>query len=264
MIYVKMIGHNYIFELKEIIFQYFHKDSIKFLHEEDCFNVGRDYLIIIAIEKKYDYYDVYTVIEIEGKEITKSKEQIPNIINSEKEVLYKLKVTLYNAMKSGFGHILPWGILTGIRPSKIVHKLIDQGYDENKIITTLNNHYLLSKEKTDLLINVVKNQRDIIYPIKKKSISLYIGIPFCPSRCIYCSFLSSVLEKDKGILKEYLDSLFFEIKEISKYIQKNNLKIETIYIGGGTPTILNQEELNSLLYLIAQEINIKNIKVPIP
>ena len=73
MIYVKMIGHNYIFELKEIIFQYFHKDSIKFLHEEDCFNVGRDYLIIRAIEKKYDYYDVYTVIEIEGKEITKVK-----------------------------------------------------------------------------------------------------------------------------------------------------------------------------------------------
>ena len=61
-------------------------------------------------------------------------------------------------MKSGFGHILPWGILTGIRPSKIVHKLIDQGYDENKIITTLNNHYLLSKEKTDLLINVVKTK----------------------------------------------------------------------------------------------------------
>lgn len=262
MIYVKIIGHNFIYELKEMILQYFHKGNIVFLDKDDKQDLKNVYLIRIVLEKRNDGNIVYTKIEMNGKEIAKSEIRLTNnyFLQNKKITLQKIKMTLYHAMKDGFDHILPWGVLTGIRPGKIVHKLIDQGFSKDEILNLLKNNYLLSKDKADLLMNVAENERDIIYPICKKTISLYIGIPFCPSRCIYCSFLSFVLTKDRSILEKYMDTLKFEIKRIANYIKDHNLHVKAIYIGGGTPTILNTGELKSLLYTIGQELNLKDVK----
>ena len=167
---------------------------------------------------------------------------------------------MYLAIKNGFNRILPWGILIGIRPSKIVHKLIDEGKTDEEISYILKTDYLISEQKILLLMDVTKYERNIIYPINKNKISLYIGIPFCPSRCVYCSFLSSVLGKDRSILKKYLKALNYEIKKIGEYIGKKCLDVESIYIGGGTPTILDSYELKELLCTINKEININTVK----
>lgn len=265
MFYIKIKGHPFENEIREMMLQYFHGENIKVLGEIETKYTNRDYLITSAMEEKNNYYIIYTLVEKDGQQISKEECKVPNPLLYNKKIKNKLikrklKVTLYYAMKSGLNRILPWGILTGIRPTKIVHKLINEGNTDEKIIDILKKEYLLSDKKAILLMNVTKYERDIIYPTDKNKVSLYIGIPFCPSRCIYCSFLSSVLGENRDILKEYLKVLKFEIREIGEYIDKNNLGIESIYIGGGTPTILNSFELNELLYTIEKEINLDQVK----
>lgn len=140
----------------------------------------------------------------------------------------------------------PWGILTGVRPSKIYHYLRDQGYSTDEIKRKLKEHYLLSPEKVLLLTEVGEVQRPWLEPTGKK-LSIYIGIPFCPTKCLYCSFASYPLETHAHLLKGFLEALYFEIEEIGKAFQKTGYSLASIYIGGGTPTVLNHLQLRTLL-----------------
>ncbi|MBQ7266614.1 MAG: coproporphyrinogen dehydrogenase HemZ [Firmicutes bacterium] len=142
---------------------------------------------------------------------------------------------------------LPWGILTGVRPAKIFTEFYESGMAEEDIRTLLKEKYLVEDYKLSLMEEVSKNERQILKKGEGK-VGIYIGIPFCPTRCLYCSFTSYPLSqygKKKGA---YLDALEKEIVFSSKYIRDKN--IESIYIGGGTPTSLDEEELERLLYLV--------------
>jgi oxygen-independent coproporphyrinogen-3 oxidase len=265
MYYIKIQGHPFENEIREMMLQYFHGENIKILKDYKSIYTNEDYVITSAMKEKSNYYIIYTLIEKDGQKISKEELQVPIPLLctktiKDKLIKRKLKITLYYAMKIGFNRTLPWGILTGIRPTKIVHKLINEGITDEKIIGILKSNYLLTHKKAILLMDVTRYERDIIYPTNKNKIGLYIGIPFCPSRCIYCSFLSSVLGKNRDILKEYLEALKVEIREIGEYINKNNINIESIYIGGGTPTILNSNELKELLSTIEKEIDINQVK----
>src|SRR5690554_2818592 len=265
MFYIKIQGHSFKNEIREMMLQYFHGENIKILGETEPIYTNKDYLITSGLEKEKNYYILYTLIEKNGQKVSRYDLRVPISLIFNKEIKdrlikRKLKITLYYAMKIGFNRILPWGILIGIRPTKIVHKLIDKGNTDEEIISVLKRDYLLTDKKALLLMDVSKYERDIIYPIDKDKISIYIGIPFCPSRCIYCSFLSTVLGNDRSILKKYLNMLNYEIREIGKYINKRNLDIDSIYIGGGTPTILDSYELKELFSTIQKEINVKKVK----
>ncbi len=140
---------------------------------------------------------------------------------------------------------LPWGILTGIRPGKIVHSLKDKGLDDSSIYSILSERYLMEDEKIDLLLEIVNKERTFIYPLDNEKYSIYVGIPFCPSKCLYCSFTSYVEENYKDYFEPYIDKLLYELRETSKYLNKD--KISTIYIGGGTPTSLPNNLMDKLL-----------------
>ena len=256
MIYIRLQGHLYEYDIKEMLRQYFPKENIQTI--EDLNKTNKNSIIIInGLGVKKDYYQFYTMIQRDNQIISKEIIQLSApFFESDKEKQKwekrKLKSTLYNSMKKEFSKSLPWGILTGIRPSKIVHKLMDEGKKEKNIVDILKSEYLLSDQKIELLMNVARQERDIIYPIDKNKISIYIGIPFCPSRCVYCSFLSSTIQKDRTILKKYLKALHYEIREIGKYINEQSLTIECVYIGGGTPTVLDASELKELLDILDQ------------
>lgn len=153
---------------------------------------------------------------------------------------------------------LPWGILTGIRPVKIVTGLMEKGQDEAYIRDYLKKTYSVSEEKIDLSLHIAKNELNILKDIDyKNGYSLYIGIPFCPSTCAYCSFTSYSITKYQNIVDSYLEALFKEIDFTSNKFKYK--KLNTVYIGGGTPTSLNAVQLDALLSKIKSSFDLSDL-----
>lgn len=155
-------------------------------------------------------------------------------------------VLLYRLLSKAYGRVLPWGILTGVRPIKLFSKLaLEKGVGEAERYFT--DTLLVSEEKTRLSRLVFDNQREILSRSDKRSFSLYVSIPFCPSRCNYCSFVSQSIEKAKKLIEGYLPLLLSEIRYTSQIARELDLRLESVYIGGGTPTTLSAEQLDILL-----------------
>lgn len=146
----------------------------------------------------------------------------------------------------------PWGILHGVRPTKIVHKFIDRGFFKTEIIERLKNDYAVSDKKANLIADLAFKQRSFLATSTFRQVSVYIGIPFCLSKCLYCSFPSYVLPK-QDILKGFLQILKKDIMNAYESIKKHNLIVQSIYIGGGTPTSLPNEEFENLLKLVHEK-----------
>ncbi len=163
-----------------------------------------------------------------------------------KETKNALKQHLYALLKEGTGRELPWGTLTGIRPTKIPMKLMEEGQTDEEIFKYMKDTYFATDEKIQLSIDIAKRERELLSKIDyENGYSLYIGIPFCPSTCLYCSFTSYPLGMWKNRVDEYLDALEKEIAfTATKFYHK---KLNSIYIGGGTPTTLNAQQLDRLI-----------------
>ncbi len=158
---------------------------------------------------------------------------------------------VYQAGKELAGKDIPWGILTGIRPSKIGAELLSR-YSYGKARDILINKYLLTEKKAELVLSVAKNEMKILSSYGDDTCSLYVSIPFCPTRCEYCSFISYATPKLFQLIPSYLEKLCTELKEKAEIIKKTGKRLVTIYIGGGTPTTLAAEQLKILLQTIKE------------
>lgn len=189
----------------------------------------------------------------------------PYVGKETKQKLY-LKRGLYVLLSQVTGHKPPWGTLTGIRPSKILHRLIDKGYTIKESEGSLGELYLMREDKAQLLGEVVSIQEPFVQRMKANPnfIALYIGIPFCPTRCSYCSFPAYSLQKSREALHKYLKALGEEIRVTGEWMREEGLVADSIYIGGGTPTILNNSEIRSLIILIGQNIPTINSSLALP
>jgi len=141
-----------------------------------------------------------------------------------------------------------WGILTGIRPMKLYHKYRQEGYSSQDSITQLMEDYRVSREKSELLSKIASIQLRAVpdlYELREE-VSIYIGIPFCPTKCAYCTFPAYAIHRKSGRVESFLDGLHEEIREMGKWLTKKDMKITTIYFGGGTPTSIEAEEMDAL------------------
>nr|WP_315101152.1 coproporphyrinogen dehydrogenase HemZ [uncultured Catonella sp.] len=175
--------------------------------------------------------------------------------------LYKneLKKVLYNILKEYTDNELPWGTLTGIRPTKIACDYIEAGKSEEEVRNFYNEQYLCGEEKTELSIEIAKKENELLQKLDyKNGYSIYIGIPFCPTTCLYCSFTSYPIGGYKKKVGEYLQALFKEINFASTILPHK--KLTTVYIGGGTPTALSAEELELLLDYINMKFPMSSVK----
>ena len=147
-----------------------------------------------------------------------------------------------------------WGALIGVRPTKIVRRFLNMGLSYGKIKEILKNIYFVSEEKIALLMDISERQEKYL---NKDTIGIYIGIAFCPTKCSYCSFPAYLLKgRYRERYNEYIAALYREIKEIGKLTEELGLKVNTIYIGGGTPSILSETEISNLLGTIVQNYNL--------
>ena len=153
---------------------------------------------------------------------------------------------------------VPYGIMHGVRPTKIIHRWLRNNFavtshgviDSDKIARRLRADYLTSYEKSLLLTEVALRQLPILNSSDTKTVSVYVGIPFCVTRCLYCSFPSNVLPKDEKVA-EFMKVLSRDIDAAAAEIQRYNFKVQTIYVGGGTPTSLPAKFFNQLLEKIS-------------
>lgn len=165
---------------------------------------------------------------------------------------YTLKKELLILLQKKNEKIIKWGILNSMRPSKFFLNLLLEGKKEAEIEGILEKNYLVSKEKISILLSVIKREEKIIkkYNLLDNNIAdIYIGMPFCPTRCLYCSFTSNIYNNNP-YKDNYLKLLVEEINIIGDFIEKNNKKIKNVYFGGGTPTSVSDKEFYIVLEAI--------------
>ena len=158
-----------------------------------------------------------------------------------------IKYALYQLLVKLTGRTLPWGNLTGIRPAKLAMGMIESGMKNTGAAKEMRERYLVSPQKTALAITIANREREILKDIDyENGYSLYVGIPFCPSICLYCSFSSYPLKQWKDRVDLYLDALVKDIQAVSRMMKAKGRVLDTIYIGGGTPTTLEPDQLKRL------------------
>lgn len=171
-----------------------------------------------------------------------------------------VKKSINSAFDKALSTKLPWGLITGIRPSKIVRELADRGIERADIEKYLREFYLCSEDKIKIASDVAYRERELINAIPKNSVSLYIGIPFCPTRCLYCSFTSQSVNFSNKLTEPYMDALEKEIVSTAEIIKNNGFTIDTVYIGGGTPTSLSEGQLQRLLDCVYGTFDLDSIR----
>lgn len=165
---------------------------------------------------------------------------------------------LYRDLTLLTGKSPKWGILTGIRPVKLAGEIRDEGYELNEVRRVLEDRYLLDESKSSLAAEILDYQRELAGKPANDSISLYVGIPFCPTRCLYCSFTSNQVSHEE--ITDYLEALKKEIKYCGEMTRRQGRRIESLYIGGGTPTSLSAGELDELLELLDESFDLSGLR----
>jgi oxygen-independent coproporphyrinogen-3 oxidase len=147
------------------------------------------------------------------------------------------------------GMVQQWGILTGVRPTKLLHMKLQEGKSQEQAHAELREDYKILDNKIELMQSIVDRQLNVVPDLYDlgKEVSIYIGIPFCPTKCAYCTFPAYAINGKQGKVDSFLGGLHYEMKEMGKWLKENNINITTIYYGGGTPTSITAEEMD-LLY----------------
>ena len=157
-----------------------------------------------------------------------------------------------------FGKRYSWGGLMGVRPTKVVRRLLALNYSYDEIRKIMQEFLLVSEEKIELLIEVVKKELEFL---DREHINLYIGIPFCPTKCKYCSFASYEIGGGVGrYYKDFVKTLLKEIEITGEFLREENFKISSIYIGGGTPSTLTEKDLEDVLLAINAHIDMSDVR----
>ena len=257
MIGVVLKGHDYKYEVSELI-KLFTSD-FRFIDERDCMMVIENSIFYHGdkVFSRTVYCENYEEIlsNVDHRDLSGLDERA-----RKKTIKETIKRSMFKILEQKFKSNVPWGILTGIRPVKIVHALLDEGKDEEYIKEKLKEDYYIKDDKIELALNIAKRERQFIYPIDENKVSLYVGIPFCPTRCYYCSFPANPFDKFGGKKPLYVEKLLQEARGVAELLRDNNKEIETLYIGGGTPTTLSPEEMDTLIKGLYKEFDLSKIK----
>lgn len=231
-LYVK--NHNFHFELENLTRLFFPNEKI---------TVIRDFS---EPQPPYIYTEVSDKITISVNigSFNKSETAVKKLTDDDNELVSAQ--LLYKLLCDFTGLTQPWGILTGVRPVKLLRRLAEES-NEEQAVKKFEKDFFVSDEKIALSRETEHNERKILELSKPESFSLYVGIPFCPSRCSYCSFVMASIERAEKLIEPYTKLLCEEIKQTAEIANKLGLRLETVYFGGGTPTTLSAEQLDTVL-----------------
>ena len=239
---------NYQYDLHSLVKAFFPEHEVKVISGITDVEEGELYYAQVIFYE--DKIEVALSVNGEVKSYTNQLAiQVGQVLDTQTGVHYDknaYKLALYEDLCDYTGKTLPWGNLTGIRPTKLPMGMLEQNMSDEEIIENLQKTHAVSDEKAWLSLDIAKREKTILDSIHyKEGYSLYIGIPFCPTTCLYCSFTSYPIVLWKKRMQEYLEAVYKEIQYVSDAYKDKIL--DTVYIGGGTPTTLEAEELDWLL-----------------
>lgn len=247
------INHYYVQTLCLVFFP-----GAKFREEDG----GADVPQVMVNVRTYKNGSAKASVEMKAYGKTTRSENLtapsPNIVP---ERIAKIAVgrAMFAAGKELLGHIPPWGILTGVRPSKVATELIEGGNGIIRSKRILRDEYFLNPQKAALAVSVANTEMQLTKKLPPKLCSIYISIPFCPSRCAYCSFVSFTSARLLSLVDSYLEKLYADLENMVGIIRDLGQTIATVYIGGGTPTVLSAKQLDTLLGKIGSLIDVDSL-----
>lgn len=240
---LNVINHPYEFDMKNLCTIFFPYEKIKMQGSEE---------IVITTKKDGSCLTVDAVVY--DKRLCKN---FKLVLGEDEQTA--MSALLYDVLSDILEFKPPWGILFGVRPAKLMHRFVEQ-MGEEKARAYFINDFLATPEKTNLAIEVMKHENQIISLSGENSFSLYVSIPFCPTRCSYCSFVSHSIERTKALVSPYVELLCKELKSIAQVAKNLSLRLETVYFGGGTPTTLNSNQLYTILKTIEENFDLSNVR----
>ena len=253
--YLVNLNHKYHYETENLLRLFFPEKIV----QSDALPEGEDG-VITSLDGNTAEVTVVLGGEKQSLKNEYNGEDIPAYDTEESFFERKIALMMFELLSTMTGYTPPWGILTGVRPAKLMSKL-SLSMGEEKAKEYFQNELRVTKEKTELALCVAKKEAPIIEGAsKEKSFSLYVSIPFCPTRCSYCSFISHSNDKARRLMPEYVDYLIKEIEETGKIAKNLGLELESVYYGGGTPTALTEELLERVTDAIGKSFSLEGIK----
>ncbi len=255
MIIVKLNKPEFEYDIHSLVKAFFPEENVSVTAEEKHYDEPASWMF------RMDYREDGIAVEWRknGEEEPAGQAYIAADFTERKEAKNQLKQGLYRILSGMTGKELPWGTLTGIRPTKIPMKLLEEGQSKETIRSYMKDTYFASDEKIELSIEIAERELDILKQIDyENGYSLYIGIPFCPTTCLYCSFTSFPLVTWRAKVDAYLDAVERELDYVAVKFGKKHLN--SIYIGGGTPTTLEPYQLDRLIRKIRCSFDLSDCK----
>ncbi len=252
--YIQNINNGFNYELEKICRIFLPFEKIIFTSEEK----ESDIYAITKLEKKQKETYLSAKLCMMGQTVS-HKAKIDNSQEDyQRECEILLATQLFLCFADVTGYMSEWGILTGVRPAKlyssICAKIGKEGADRE-----FAEKFLVSEEKIGLCSQTHKIEADVIKRSSPDAFSLYISVPFCPTRCSYCSFVSHSVDKAQRLIPIYVEKLIDEIRHTSEIAKRNRLKLKTIYIGGGTPTTLDQNDITSVMKAVSDSFDLTEV-----
>ena len=251
-------GHTYKYELESLANMFFHENKVQVVYEKQ---IGEEDFLYTFQSALPDGRISFTVSsKIDGKLREQTLQKAPAGKEIDRFCEYHLCRMLYLQLAEATGISLAWGMLTGVRPVRLIYRYRERGMNDAQIRSHLNEDYFVSQEKIDLLLETANNEKPILDLSRPESFSLYLSIPFCPSRCNYCSFVSHSIERAKKLVPEYVALLIREIAYVAPLVKSLGLRLETVYFGGGTPTAITAEQLEKILCAVETHFDLSHLR----
>lgn len=252
-----ILGHTFSYEMENLCRVFFPEQKIRVVTELPEKN-GEDDLVVTEEKENGEKIVISVRLHREGRQSAK-EDSLPLSEKDGREPERVMGVLLYELLSEDFQYRPKWGILTGVRPVKLFGRLVsEQGEEQARRHFT--EKLLVSPEKTELSRIVAEQEKKILALSKPESCSLYVSIPFCPTRCSYCSFVSSSVEKAFRLIPRYVELLREEIRRTGEIAAELGLRIETVYFGGGTPTAISADQLGELLDTVRQSCDLSHCR----
>lgn len=250
-------GNDYHYELENLCRLFLPQEKITVTHECPEDETGLTVFVFQAPET--DGVALSVRVRLDGFDRTLSDRVAGELPAVRDACELACATLLYRLLCGLFGKRQSWGLLTGVRPVKLLRRLAaSDGLQAAQ--QYFRDTLLVSPEKTDLAVRTLAGEDTILSLSRRESFSLYISIPFCPTRCDYCSFVSQTVEKAQKLIPAYVDHLVREIAHTGNIVRRLGLRLETVYFGGGTPTTLSAEQLWRLLQAVEEHFDMSAVR----
>lgn len=253
---VVLIGNSFKYEIESICKLFFHTE--RFVFSENIADAVGEGFIIAEVDSSGDEMNLKATVRLSGDTEYAEKTLPADTVKSVVE--HELCRLIYHILCRKTGITPPWGLMTGIRPVKKVTELMAKGMSRSEIEKNLTERFELSPDKFKIAYETAVNQAPIVEQIDRSAASLYVSIPFCPTRCSYCSFVSHSMSSAVKLMPDYIKALCRELEIIGNIVRQEGTKIDTVYFGGGTPTSIAAEDIRTVMEAVAKNFDLDSIR----